>query len=280
MSDYSLNNLINRMKDGDESLSTIDLRSNMINDDSLKSIADTLNRSRIITLDISGNPITDVGIEYLMNTLKNNRMLRTLSMEDINLTKKGLLYINDMLNTNKTLYHVELGDLSHLDDQQLVDDIEYQILERYKDIEWYPYHHRFIVDEMFKDDLEAQERTNKEFMDRYQRIQNRLLMPDEDIDSRSDSDSDSESFSDIFDVHVSSEDIIEIGPDEDIEIIQNEDENEDEDMEHIMIRHDRRPDMKKIEKENMLRYNLALFSQEFDKTISDLLNVFAISKKK
>lgn len=273
MSDYSLNNLINRMKDGDESLSTIDLRSNMINDDSLKLIADTLNRSRIITLDISGNPITDVGIEYLMNTLKNNRMLRTLIMEDIDITKKGLLYINDMLNTNKTLYYVELGDLSHLDDQQLVDDVEYQILERYKDIEWYPYHHRFIVDDMFKDDLEAQERMNKEFMDRYQRTQNRLLMPDEESDIQPNSGSKlEESFSNIFDTDVSSEDIIEIGPDEDIEIIQNE----DEDMEHIM----RRPDMKKIEKENMLRYNLALFSQEFDKTISDLLNVFAISKKK
>lgn len=277
MSDYSLNNLINRMKDGDESLSTIDLRSNMINDDSLKLIADTLNRSRIITLDISGNPITDVGIEYLMNTLKNNRMLRTLIMEDIDITKKGLLYINDMLNTNKTLYYVELGDLSHLDDQQLVDDVEYQILERYKDIEWYPYHHRFIVDDMFKDDLEAQERMNKEFMDRYQRTQNRLLMPDEESDIQPNSGSKlEESFSNIFDTDVSSEDIIEIGPDEDIEIIQNE----DEDMEHITRRHDRRPDMKKIEKENMLRYNLALFSQEFDKTISDLLNVFAISKKK
>jgi hypothetical protein len=277
MSDYSLNNLINRMKDGDESLSTIDLRSNMINDDSLKLIADTLNRSRIITLDISGNPITDVGIEYLMNTLKNNRMLRTLIMEDIDITKKGLLYINDMLNTNKTLYYVELGDLSHLDDQQLVDDVEYQILERYKDIEWYPYHHRFIVDDMFKDDLEAQERMKKEFMDKYQRTQNRLLMPDEESDIQPNSGSKlEESFSNIFDTDVSSEDIIEIGPDEDIEIIQNE----DEDMEHIMRRHDRRPDMKKIEKENMLRYNLALFSQEFDKTISDLLNVFAISKKK
>ncbi len=277
MSDYSLNNLINRMKDGDESLSTIDLRSNMINDDSLKLIADTLNRSRIITLDISGNPITDVGIEYLMNTLKNNRMLRTLIMEDVDITKKGLLYINDMLNTNKTLYHVELGDLSHLDDQQLVDDVEYQILERYKDIEWYPYHHRFIVDDMFKDDLEAQERMNKEFMDKYQRTQNRLLMPDEESDIQPNSGSKlEESFSNIFDTDVSSEDIIEIGPDEDFEIV----ENEDEDMEHIMRRHDRRPDMKKIEKENMLRYNLALFSQEFDKTISDLLNVFAISKKK
>lgn len=98
-------------------LQYLDINSNPINDEGIAAIAKNLNNSRICELIVYNCGITVVGTKELAESLTNNYTIKSLQLEDNDITLNGAIVTLEAAITNGVCQKVEIKDRYKSDDK-------------------------------------------------------------------------------------------------------------------------------------------------------------------
>lgn len=258
----------------------LDMFNNDLGDEGSKLLAKYLERNNSVQiLNIIDNDIGDEGIEYIAESLKTNTGIFELYIGWNNFGIRGIMALESMLLVNKTIYTISM---THNQERLMTSRVKKLLKKsnRLKVIDWMPRTHQYITGRMFQDErnlIGTPPRQEEEEdvisicsddLDKF--VDMPLHQPEEEFIEISDDDSERE---EMFEpdneenlqrlvelpLHQPEENEIFFGLD-DFVIEQEEESSEEEDLEKTK--------------------NLSLLSQEFDRTVTDLLSVFYSSYDK
>lgn len=258
----------------------LDMFNNGLGDEGSKLLAEYLERNNSVQiLNIVENGIGDEGIEFIAESLKTNTGVFELHIGWNNFGVRGIMALESMLLVNKTIHKISM---THNQERLMTNRVKKLLKKsnRLKVIDWMPRTHRYITGRMFQDErnligppLPDQEEevisiSSDDDLDRF--VNMSLHQPEEEFIEISDDDSEREGMFEPdneenlqrlveLPLHQPEENELLFGLDDFI-IEQEEESSEEEDLEKTK--------------------NLSLLSQEFDRTVTDLLSVFYSSYDK
>lgn len=258
----------------------LDMFNNGLGDEGSKLLAEYLERNNSVQiLNIVENGIGDEGIESIAESLKTNTGVFELYIGWNNFGVRGIMALESMLLVNKTIHKISM---THNQERLMTNRVKKLLKKsnRLKVIDWMPRTHRYITGRMFQDErnligppLPDQEEevisiSSDDDLDRF--VNMSLHQPEEEFIEISDDDSEREGMFEPdneenlqrlveLPLHQPEENELLFGLDDFI-IEQEEESSEEEDLEKTK--------------------NLSLLSQEFDRTVTDLLSVFYSSYDK
>lgn len=104
-----MNEILQRLKENDPTLTLLDLAGNSISAAEIKDLAEALKTNKILTtLKLTRSQIGDAGVKELAEALKTNSTLTHLHLDENNIGDAGVEQLAEVLKRNSTLTHLNL----------------------------------------------------------------------------------------------------------------------------------------------------------------------------